>query len=103
MCAVQRRVRIGALPQEHDALDDIVVVDDPAVCSMDRLPVPAQPDLRALCHRRDIADPERGTVLRLDHRPLDVTDIGDEAQRQVRAVAGAIFQKPAEHLGILEG
>ena len=49
---VQRRVGFGALAQQHDAFDHVVVVDDVAVGAMDRLADLAQADLRALRHRR---------------------------------------------------
>ena len=54
---LQRRVGIGALAQQHDAFDHVVVVDDLAVRAMNRLADLAQPDLRALRHRGDVARP----------------------------------------------
>ena len=41
---LQRRVRIRALAQQHDAFHHVVVVDDLAVLPMNRLPDLAQPD-----------------------------------------------------------
>ena len=53
---LQRGVGFGAFAQQHDAFHHIVVVDDLAVGAMNRLADLAQPDLRPLRHRGDVAD-----------------------------------------------
>ena len=57
--ALQRRVRIRALPQQHDAGDHVIVVDDLSVLQMPRSRELAQPDLRPLCDDRDVFDLQR--------------------------------------------
>ena len=54
-CASSVASAFGALAQQHDAFDHVVVVDDRAVLAMDRLADLPEPDLRPLRHGRDIA------------------------------------------------
>ena len=70
--AVQRRVRIRAFAQQHDAFDHVVVVDDSAVLVVNRFAIPAQADLRTLRDGGDVLDPQRRSVLSLDRRFFDV-------------------------------
>ena len=48
--AFERRVRIGAFAQQHDAFDDVVVIDDFAVRAMNGFADSPEADLRALRH-----------------------------------------------------
>ena len=62
----------GAFAQEHDARNDIVVVDDFAVFAMDGSGELAQPDLRALRHDGDILHPQRSAALGREDSVFDV-------------------------------
>ena len=66
--AVQRGFRFGALAQQNDAFDRIVVVEDLPVRPVDRLSNLSEPDLRALLNLRDVADAQRRAVLRFNQR-----------------------------------
>ena len=64
----ERRVGLGALAQQHDAGDHVVVIDDLSIRQVPRPRELAQPDLGALLHHGDIAHPQRGAVLGGEHR-----------------------------------
>src|SRR5215831_12412823 len=61
---IERRVRVRPFSQQHDAGDDIVVVEDAAVDPMDGLAELTEPDLGAFFNRGDVAYAQRRSVLR---------------------------------------
>src|SRR5579859_2882166 len=70
----QHRSRVGSLAQKDDALDNIVVIENHAVFAMNRLPDLAQTNLWPLRDLSDVLDSQRGPVLGLEYRLLDVAD-----------------------------
>ena len=70
--------KFGAFPHEHDARNDVLVVDDPPVRAVDRPAELAEPDLGTLRDDGDVLDPDRRAVLRRDDRILDVLRRADQ-------------------------
>ena len=65
-----RIIKVGSLAHEHDAGDDIIVVDDLPVRAMDRPPELTQADLGTLRNNGNVPDAHRRSILRLDDRYL---------------------------------
>ena len=68
--ALQHRVRIVALLQQHDSFHGVGIVHHRAVGQMRRFADLPQADLRALRHRGDVLDLHRRAVLRSSPRFL---------------------------------
>jgi hypothetical protein len=100
---LQRGVRLGALPQQHDAFDHIAVVHESAVGPMNRLANLTQPDLGPLRDRGHIADAERRAILGLDHRLLDVPDAGHHAERPHIDLLQPLLDEAAAGIHVVAG
>src|SRR6266404_1569007 len=70
----QSGVRVCALAQQNDAFDNVIVVDDPAVRAVNRVPDFAQTDFWSLRHLRNIANPQWCAALRLDDGLFYIVD-----------------------------
>ena len=99
----QRRVRVGAFAQQHDAGDHVVVVDDLAVLAADRAGELAQPDLRPLRHHGDILHAQRRAVLGREHRVLDVVHVADQAHFAHVDLLQAGFDEAAAGVDVVVG
>jgi hypothetical protein len=80
----QRGIGFGAFAQQHDAFDDVVVVDDLAVLAVNRLADAAQPDLGPLHDRGDISNVNGRAVLSLEDGLSDVLDVVEEPDSSAR-------------------
>src|SRR5216683_6770499 len=78
---LERRLGFGALAEQDDALYHVVVVDDMAVLSMNRLSIAAQPDLGTLSHNGNVLDTQCRSVLRFDDGVFDILDRSHETER----------------------
>ena len=103
MDALQGRVGIVALLQQHDALDDVVVVDDLAVDAMNGLADLAQADLRPLHDRGDILDPQRRSIGRLENGLLNVLDIAKQSDLADVDLLLALLDKAAAGIDVVVG
>src|SRR5262249_23398037 len=70
----ERRISVGALPQEHDPSHDVVVVEDVSVGAVDRLTELAESNLCTLFDGCNIAHTERGAVFGGEDGSPDVVD-----------------------------
>src|SRR5262249_15355123 len=76
---LQNGIRVGAFAEEHDAGNDVVIVHNLTLFVMDRFAHLPQANLGAGRDQRDIADANRSSVLRLEHRHSDVGRIFNQA------------------------
>src|SRR5215472_11823607 len=79
MNSLECRIRVGALTQQHDAADDVIIVDNAPVRKMGRAGELSQPDFRPLLDGRDIFDADGSAVLGQDYGVLNVAYIADQA------------------------
>ena len=100
---LQRRVRLGVLPQQHDAGNHIVVIDDPAVRVPGRPGKLAQAYLRTLRNDGDIADAERRAVLGQNHGVLDIVNVPNQTHFPNIDLLQAGFDKAAAPIGVVVG
>ncbi len=99
--AHQRRRGVGALAQVDDGVDDVGVVDDLSVGTMDGLADLAQADLLSLRDLRDVLDPQRRPGLRLEEGVLDVLDRRHEADRPNVHLLQALFDEAAARVDVV--
>src|SRR5215469_550407 len=78
MDAFHRRCRVSALSHEHDAFDDIVIVHNHSIGTMDRPAYLAEPDLGSLSDSSNIPNTYGCAFLRFEDGFLDVLDIPDQ-------------------------
>jgi len=70
---------LGVRPfsQQRNSRNDVVVIDDRSVFSMDRPRRLSKPYLWSLRHDRDVLNADRSSRLADDHRIFDVLDVFD--------------------------
>src|SRR5215510_1777034 len=98
---LKRRVRLGALSQQDNSFGHVVVVDNLAIDTVNRLSVPAQPDLRTLRYDRDVSDTKRRSILRLDDSVFNVVDIVDQADGTHIYLLQARFNETAAGIQVI--
>ncbi len=92
----ERRIGIGAFPQQHDAFNDVIGIDDPSLVVMDRLPDPAQTNLWSLDDRGDISNVQRRAILRLEQGRGDVGSVRHESDgADIDCLLPALDETPA--------
>src|SRR5271165_845004 len=99
----KNRVRIRTFPQEHDAGNDVVVIDDLAVFAMDSPGELAQTDFRSLLDDAEIFDAERGSIPGEDYGLFDVMDAIDQADFANVNLLRAFLNEAAAGVGIVVG
>ncbi len=99
----QCRFGVRSLAQEQAALHHVVMIGDLAALARNRLAHPSQTNLRALLHRRDIADPHRRSILRLDHCPADVIYIPHLTDHPHVDLLQADLDEAAAGVGVVPG
>src|SRR5579871_2940698 len=77
---LKRGLGFGAFAQEHDALDDVVIVENFAIGAVDGFSDLAQTDSLALHDGGDIRNPEWCSVLRFEYGLTDVVDVAEESE-----------------------
>ena len=101
--SLQRRVRIGAFPQERDARDHIVVVDDLSVLVANRPRELAEPDLRALRDDGDILHAQRRAALGHEDGVFDIVHVPDQAHFPDVDLLQAGFDEAAAGIDVVVG
>ena len=78
---IQRRVGFGALAQQDDAFDHVVIVDDCSIFMADGFAQLSQPDFGRLHDDAQIAHSHRRAVYDFDDGGADVVRVGHQSDR----------------------
>ena len=100
---LERRLRFRALAQEHDAFHHVVVVENPAVGSMDSPADLAEPDFGALDYSTDVGDAQRRSVLSLNYGLADIVDGAEKSQGAHVDLLQAGLDKTAAGIDVIVG
>src|SRR3954470_20431855 len=76
---LEHRVSVRAFPQENDAFDNVLVIDNHSVFPVDRLCHLPEPDFWSLGNEGKIAHHDRCATLRFKNSSPDVFDVPKQA------------------------
>ena len=71
-------VRVLTLLQQDDAFNDVRIIDDLAVFTMDGAADLAEADLRAFSDSSNITNAQSSAILRLENGVFDIRNVGEE-------------------------
>src|SRR5579883_1324717 len=100
---LQGLIRLGALSQEHNTRDHVVVVDDTPVRQMPGAGEASEPDLGPLPHLRNIPDANRRAVLGGDNGRFDVLDVVDQTDLADVHLLQTCFDEASARVDIVAG